>query len=148
MTGDLAWQPLGSLTVKEFIKRRIRWIRVRKYLATLGTLYEPWTECFLSGFAGGAALSYLFRIPFLLFISIHVFIWFLCDVLVMSTLDPKFLSSIGMYVTSWIIKETSALPLWIAAVIGTEVEWRGKHFVLNWDGTVSDSKGSRANKFE
>jgi ceramide glucosyltransferase len=150
MTGDLARQPLGSLTLMEFIKRRIRWIRLRKYVATLGTLYEPWTECFLSGFVGGTAFNYFFQIPFLLFFSIHVFIWFLCDVLVMSTLEPKFLSSIGLYVTSWIIKETFAAPLWIAAMIGTKVEWRGKHFILNWDGTVSNSssKVSRANKFE
>ena len=137
MTADLAKQPLGSLSVKEFIKRRIRWIRVRKYVATAGTLYEPWSECFLSGIAGGACFQYLFGIPILLFFSIHVFIWFICDLMVMYCLEPKFLSSTGLYVSSWIVKETFALPLWIAAMVGTRVEWRGQQYSLKSDGTVS-----------
>jgi ceramide glucosyltransferase len=148
MTGDLARQPLGSLTLKEFIKRRIRWIRLRKYVATVGTLYEPWSECFLSGLYGAAAFNYIFRIPFLLFFSIHLFIWFICDILVMSTLEPRFLSSKGLYLSSWLVKETFTLPLWFAAMIGTKVEWRGKHYSLNSDGTVSNSDSNLGLKGE
>lgn len=137
MTGDLAKQPLGSLTFKEFIKRRIRWIRIRKYVATVGTLYEPWSECFLCGLYGSASFNYFFGIPMYLFFTIHVLIWFICDILVMSCLEPKFLSSTILYVSSWIVKETISLPLWIAAMAGTKVEWRGKLYSLKSDGTVS-----------
>jgi ceramide glucosyltransferase len=44
--GDLAIQPMANMSVKEYISRRLRWLRVRKYTVLLATLVEPTTESF------------------------------------------------------------------------------------------------------
>ena len=138
MTTDLAKQSLGKISIQEFLKRRVRWIRVRKYTVTVGTLYEPFTECLLSGFLAALGFWNLFRVPMLPFLGLHVAMWFLCDTLVMARLDPSFVRMPLLFVFSWIFKELGAFPIWIMAMSGTTVEWRGVGFHLNTDGTVRD----------
>ncbi|KAK2748998.1 hypothetical protein FQN57_007281 [Myotisia sp. PD_48] len=45
--GDLAIQPLSGMTATDYIDRRVRWLRVRKFTVLLATLVEPGTEAFL-----------------------------------------------------------------------------------------------------
>lgn len=45
--GDLAIQPMSSMSIGEYWNRRVRWLRVRKFTVTLATLVEPGTESFL-----------------------------------------------------------------------------------------------------
>ncbi|EGE82016.1 ceramide glucosyltransferase, variant 2 [Blastomyces dermatitidis ATCC 18188] len=45
--GDVAIQPVARMSVKDYIHRRIRWLRVRKFTVLLATLAEPGTESFL-----------------------------------------------------------------------------------------------------
>ncbi|EEH05448.1 ceramide glucosyltransferase [Histoplasma capsulatum G186AR] len=45
--GDVAIQPVARMSVKSYLRRRIRWLRVRKYTVLLATLAEPGTESFL-----------------------------------------------------------------------------------------------------
>ncbi|KKZ68895.1 ceramide glucosyltransferase [[Emmonsia] crescens] len=45
--GDLAIQPVARMSIKAYIHRRVRWLRVRKYTVLLATLAEPGTESFL-----------------------------------------------------------------------------------------------------
>ncbi|PGH12960.1 hypothetical protein AJ79_03933 [Helicocarpus griseus UAMH5409] len=45
--GDLAVQPVARMSVKAYIHRRVRWLRVRKYTVLAATLVEPGTESFL-----------------------------------------------------------------------------------------------------
>ncbi|KAK2807065.1 hypothetical protein FQN51_004679 [Onygenales sp. PD_10] len=45
--GDLAIQPVKRMSVKAYIHRRIRWLRVRKFTVLAATLAEPGTESFL-----------------------------------------------------------------------------------------------------
>ncbi|OWB79427.1 hypothetical protein B5S32_g3649 [[Candida] boidinii] len=85
MTGDCVVQPLGntksSSSIISYCNRRIRWLRVRKYMVLMATLLEPTTECLLCGFYGTFGISILFlnstfnRTYFVL----HVLIWYLTD---------------------------------------------------------------------
>jgi hypothetical protein len=43
-----------------------------------------------------------------------------------------------MHVFAWIVKEVIAFPLWILAVVGRTVEWRGSLYILNADSTVRE----------
>ncbi|KAF3479756.1 ceramide glucosyltransferase [Arthroderma uncinatum] len=45
--GDLAIQPVAKMPVSSYIDRRVRWIRVRKYIVIMATIVEPGIECFL-----------------------------------------------------------------------------------------------------
>jgi ceramide glucosyltransferase len=57
--GDLAIQPIAGMSVKAYIARRIRWLRVRKFTVTLATLVEPGTESFLCSAYGAFAVTSL-----------------------------------------------------------------------------------------
>jgi ceramide glucosyltransferase len=53
--GDLAIQPVVGMRVKEYLSRRVRWQRARKFTAFLATLVEPGTDsifCSLMGVFG------------------------------------------------------------------------------------------------
>lgn len=55
--GDLAIQPMAAMSVHEYVARRVRWLRVRKYTVVLATLVEPGTESFACSAAGAFAVS-------------------------------------------------------------------------------------------
>jgi ceramide glucosyltransferase len=52
--GDIVIQPMANMRVSEYIARRVRWLRVRKYTVPAATGVEPTTESFLCS----AMLSY------------------------------------------------------------------------------------------
>ncbi|KAK3702489.1 Ceramide glucosyltransferase [Vermiconidia calcicola] len=60
--GDLAIQPMAQMSVADYWRRRVRWLRVRKFTVTLATLVEPGTEAFLCSAYGAFAVTTL---PFL-----------------------------------------------------------------------------------
>ncbi|KAF9641476.1 Peptidase A1 [Lasiodiplodia theobromae] len=57
--GDLAIQPMAGMSVAEYVARRVRWLRVRKFTVTLATLVEPGTESFLCSLYGAFAVTTL-----------------------------------------------------------------------------------------
>ena len=50
--GDLAIQPVASMSVQNYIARRVRWLRVRKFTVPAATLVEPGTESVLCSAIG------------------------------------------------------------------------------------------------
>ena len=50
--GDLAIQPVASMSVSNYIARRVRWLRVRKFTVPAATLVEPGTESMLCSAMG------------------------------------------------------------------------------------------------
>ncbi len=88
--GDLAIQPMAGMSVSEYIARRVRWLRVRKFTVMLATFVEPGTESFLCSAYGAFAVSTLpwltrrFDIPptwttFSLFWLLSVTCWAMVD---------------------------------------------------------------------
>lgn len=67
--GDLVIQPIASMSVGEYVARRVRWLRVRKFTVTLATLVEPATESLFCSLYGAFAVTsspWVYRIlPFL-----------------------------------------------------------------------------------
>lgn len=55
--GDLAIQPVSGMTVANYIARRVRWLRVRKFTVPTATLVEPGTESFLCSAYGAFGLT-------------------------------------------------------------------------------------------
>ncbi|ODV94016.1 hypothetical protein PACTADRAFT_51751 [Pachysolen tannophilus NRRL Y-2460] len=157
MTGDVVIQPLGGInSLIDYCHRRIRWLRVRRYMVLMATLLEPSTECFLSGLFGTFAISVIFFNS--LFINkifiLHVLIWLCCD-RIQYTVEfdyaaadqactskqelPGFILNLTKHkdlkewIPLWILRETLALPIWIAAMMGHVIEWRGSSFKINAD---------------
>ncbi|ODQ78949.1 glycosyltransferase family 21 protein [Babjeviella inositovora NRRL Y-12698] len=148
-------------TVKNYVNRRTRWLRVRKYMVLAATLLEPSTECLLAGAMGSYAISRLFYNAHnqTTILALHVLTWFLIDVSQWHTLRraykfyyadqhdptlPSFLPgmtstdksvwfSASRWVLVWVIRECLALPIWIIAMVGEDVNWRGEAFVITKD---------------
>ena len=61
MTPDVALDFLGKLSLVDYIRRRVRWIRVRKRMTpVLATCLEPFTESIVCGLYGALAVQRLF----------------------------------------------------------------------------------------
>ncbi|KAI5949867.1 HSX11 [Candida jiufengensis] len=165
LTRDLVIQPLNSSnnSITDYIKRRVRWLRVRKYMVLLATLIEPTTESIICGIYGNFAISTLFFNKWFsikLFIF-HMIIWCLTDLIQYKILNnhikshiniiylPKWIEKfpslnlksmveIFQWFKIWLLREILALPIWIIAMFGHEIDWRGKPFKIKKDLTAEE----------
>ncbi|VEU24111.1 DEKNAAC105368 [Brettanomyces naardenensis] len=158
MSLDAVIQPLGGTsplqnnTIADYVSRRVRWLRARKYMVLAATLVEPTTECLVCGIIGTFGLSVLLwgsRFN-LLFFTCHVLTWFLIDYTQYHILSecirsglysvPDFLDSKGKslseFIPIWITREVLAFPIWAIAMAGSEIDWRGQPFRINADLTA------------
>ncbi|KAF2172622.1 glycosyltransferase family 21 protein [Zasmidium cellare ATCC 36951] len=154
--GDLAFQPMANMSIREYWSRRVRWLRVRKFTVTLATLVEPGTESFLCSAYGAFAASTLplfhnlFGIPqtwatFAWFWLLSVSIWCLMDRTLYQKLhsgasievddDTPFFARppksgsrrpFGEWLLAWLGRESLALPIWVWAF------WAGTR--VEWRG--------------
>lgn len=146
--GDLAIQPMASMSVREYIARRVRWLRVRKWTVMLATFVEPGVEPLLCSAYGAFALTTLphfhekFGVPqtWLAFMAawlVSVAVWMSVDTIVYAKLNsaasieldddtPSFARPppghrrrpFSEWISAWIGREILALPIWCWAVYG------------------------------
>ncbi|KAJ2600038.1 Ceramide glucosyltransferase [Coemansia sp. RSA 1722] len=140
MTGDLARQPTDIDSFAEYCRRRIRWVRVRKYNVTTATLYEPFTESIVLGLLTAWALRYLHAFDMTTSFATFFLCWFAMDMLFFYRINSRSPPSWLWFVFSWLCREVLALPLWTAAIVGNTVVWRGQKFKLHINGTVETLK--------
>ncbi|KAK7888387.1 Ceramide glucosyltransferase [Exophiala xenobiotica] len=57
--GDIAIQPIAGMSVANYVARRVRWLRVRKFTVPVATLVEPGTESFLCSAYGAFGITTL-----------------------------------------------------------------------------------------
>lgn len=157
LTGDVVVQPLQALdrfnSVAEYWNRRVRWLRVRKYMVLAATLVEPTTESIICGLMGTTALLALGLCGWRFFAG-HMLAWLLCDYVQfrlwrrnISTTPrgPPWLQDVACpqrtvvgWLRTWLLRETLALPIWLAAMAGHEINWRGKPFMIKKDLSVEE----------
>ncbi|GAA5871728.1 hypothetical protein JCM3774_003032 [Rhodotorula dairenensis] len=147
---ELAGNAVGSMTFAKYFRRRVRWIRVRKYMVTVSTLVEPLTECILSGVLGALAFRHLFSLPAWLFFPAHTVAWYLLDATLYRALLPASPARSTVmrapahdgpglgYLQAWAVRELVALPIWLFAMMGDTVGWRdeGTVYRVQRDGSV------------
>ena len=174
LSHSYAIQPMHSFSLKSYLARRTRWLRVRKFTVLLATLVEPGTESFLCSAHGAFGLTTLpwcnetLGIPrtwsaFCLLWLLSVCGWCLVDSKVWSmlqesgTISPteevpgwiKRRQRRGWreWIFAWVCRETFALPIWLWAVLGgLTVSWRGRRFWVGMDLKVHeiDVKGTES----
>ncbi|KAH6563420.1 hypothetical protein BASA60_010714 [Batrachochytrium salamandrivorans] len=138
---DLAYQSLGYSTLKDYFSRRARWIRIRKYVVAVATMYEPFSESLIAGLTAGWAFQYTLGVPFWPFFILNMVAWFASDAFVVWVIHPDSVRGSGwtdfcLFALAWLARELSAIPVYIWAMSGSTVEWRGSRFYLHTDGTV------------
>lgn len=138
LSRDVAMNVVGDMTVMDYVARRVRWVRVRKRLTLPATLAEPFSESILAGILTSLGLRYLVGVPPWLFFPVHVVAWLLVDMDVFASLAGQPVPSERrlQFLTAWSIRELLALPIWVAAMVGDTVEWRGGRYRLVQGGEV------------
>lgn len=146
--GDLAIQPMANMSVVEYWRRRVRWLRVRKFTVTLATLVEPGTESLLCSFYGASAITTLpffeYNLgiaptwtTFLAFFALSVSVWCIVDWTLYLLLHsgrtievdentPAFARPpkggkrrpFSQWLFAWLGREALALPIWLWAFWG------------------------------
>lgn len=124
---------LGSMSLGAYISRRTRWIRVRKRMVLTATLLEPFTESILAGALMSAGLRYLVGTGFWTVWVIHMVAWLCIDLLTCRALDGDGWDQ-ASFVAAWFGREVLTLPIFLWAVFGSEVVWRGQTYKMLWNG--------------
>jgi ceramide glucosyltransferase len=135
MTSDVALDFIGSLTIQAYIARRARWIRVRRKMTLSATLAEPLTESIICGLYGSWAIARLIGASRPAIFIVHMIIWLLVDLRVKGSLETNIKNagpptSMIAFVTAWLMREMLALPIWLYAMLGDEVTWRGNRYKI------------------
>jgi len=114
----------------DYVRRRIRWIRVRKHMSLLATLLEPFTESVMLGAITAMSVRFLTGIPIRLFLPVHFFLWVMVDLDVYASLAGHSLpvARWRSFLVAWVMREVLAFPIWVLGVVGNEVEWRGRRY--------------------
>ncbi|WWC87552.1 uncharacterized protein L201_002442 [Kwoniella dendrophila CBS 6074] len=136
MTSDVALDFLGALSVKDYINRRVRWLRVRKKMTPIiATLLEPFTESLLAGLYGSWAVQRLLGANIPALFLVHLFAWLMLDLSTrkaletnIKTLKPP--SSQLVFLLAWLARECLALPIWLFAMTSDVVVWRGRSYKI------------------
>lgn len=160
LTGDAVIQPLEAQnqhnSIVEYCNRRVRWLRVRKYMVLAATLVEPTTELIICGLMGTFAIStFLWGTLFnLKYFTMHMLVWLAADYSQYSrwieninhtSTKPHWLRNMAItnrsflrWLQIWMMRELFALPIWMAAMWGHKIIWRGKPFMIKKDLSASE----------
>ncbi|KAG7450698.1 uncharacterized protein BT62DRAFT_943612 [Guyanagaster necrorhizus] len=142
---DVARNVVGKMSLSDYIQRRARWIRVRKHMVLAPTLLEPLTESVVVSAIGCASLKYIFNVPALPFLLLHFTLWLSVDLDVYSSLAGHRLpASIRWeFLGAWLGRELLALPIFLYAIFGDTVNWRGRRYQVLRNGEVRPAREGR-----
>jgi ceramide glucosyltransferase len=130
LSHDIAYHALGSMSLSDYVQRRVRWIRVRKHMSLAATILEPFTESVMLSVIVSMSLHFLRGIPIQMFIPAHFFLWLLVDLDVYASLAGHSLPSSKRwsFLVAWVVRELLAFPIWLLAITGDEIDWRGRRY--------------------
>lgn len=135
---DVACNVVGSMSLSDYVWRRVRWIRVRKHMVLVATLLEPFTEAFVLCVIACTSLKYLFDVPTTLTLILHFSLLLYVDLDVYASLAGHGLPALAQweFLLAWTTREAIALPIFLLAILGDEVVWRGSRYRLLRNGDV------------
>ncbi|KAJ7293417.1 glycosyl transferase family 21-domain-containing protein [Mycena rebaudengoi] len=143
---DVARNVVGNMSLSDYIWRRVRWIRVRKAIVLSATLAEPFTESIVLSIICATSVRYLFGIPPWISICAHFALWIFVDLDVYASLagHPIPASTWWQFGAAWAVRELLALPIFLFAIFGSEVVWRGQAYKMLRNGEVERAERSRS----
>ncbi|KAH7885938.1 glycosyltransferase family 21 protein [Phlebopus sp. FC_14] len=142
---DVARNAIGKMSLADYVWRRVRWIRVRKHMVLAATVVEPFTENIVASSMAAASLRYLFDVSPWIFLVLHHLAWLWVDFDVYESLAGHPIPYQGrrQFLVAWCFREILALPIFLLAIFGNEVVWRGKRYQVLKAGQVkSTTNGS------
>lgn len=136
---DVARNVVGRMSLQAYIARRVRWIRVRKYMVLVATIIEPLTECIMLSVLASLAARHLWGVPPYVVLVVHYCAWIALDLDVYDSLAGHYLpvEQRWSFLVAWAVRELMAFPIWIIGMLGSKVEWRGQSYLILKNGETS-----------
>jgi ceramide glucosyltransferase len=137
---DPVEQHIGRYSFGDFWARHVRWGRIRKAQAPVAFGFEPLSGSVLSAIFGaiaGHALWADFSLGAFLFA--HFGIWAVCDLRLNARMAGE---GMRRATPAWLLREALSFPLWVHAVCGNTVLWRGRKFKVASGGLLHTGKAS------
>lgn len=127
---DVARNSIGNMSFSAYFWRRVRWVRVRKNMVFMATILEPFTESVLLGSLVAWSLHSISGYRIAVFVLCHTLAWLYVDLDVCAALagHPLPASMRFSFIRAWACRELLALPIFLYAVFGNEVSWRGNSY--------------------
>lgn len=126
-------QHIGDYSFRTFWRRHIRWGRIRKAHAPVAFLLEPLSMPLLGSALAAAALGSGGAF------AVNLVAWLGLDLLLLRRLGGGLEARAPL---DWLLREALALPLWIAAGIGSTVSWRGHRIRILPGGRILEEGGT------
>jgi ceramide glucosyltransferase len=147
---DVARNAVGNMSLSDYVWRRVRWIRVRKHMVLAATLIEPFTESVVLSVICASSLRYLFGVQFWISICVHFALWVYVDLDVYASLAGHPLPSAvrWQFGAAWAARELLALPIFLLAIFGSEVSWRGQTYRVLPNGEVARAEKKSLSWFQ
>ncbi|XP_070210843.1 ceramide glucosyltransferase-like isoform X2 [Littorina saxatilis] len=141
-----AQQNVSSTSVKSFVDRMVRWLRLRlNMLTVVASFLEPLTECMTLGAAMAATLYHFFDInPFIFFCS-HLLVWLVIDYIQLRNVQngPVPIGKLR-FAWIWMFRECMSVWIFICAVVNPHrIKWGRRTYYVHTGGhTELDTKAS------
>lgn len=130
---DPVSQYLGKFSFKSFWARHVRWGRIRKSCSYFEFLIEPVSGVVVSGALGAFSLQYFFDLPVMPTFWGYAFYWAVQDLYLIRNRGEK----IGMgALLIWWAYECLTIPIWVHALVGKTIQWRGNRLKLGEGGRL------------
>ncbi|RDB29542.1 Ceramide glucosyltransferase [Hypsizygus marmoreus] len=142
---DVVRNVVGNMSLSDYIRRRVRWIRVRKHMVLVATLLEPFTEAVVLSIMASTSLRHLFGVPLWISLLLHFPLWLSVDLDVYASLagHPLPAALRWEFIAAWAAREFLALPIYMLAIFGSEVVWRGNRYQVLRNGEVRRATSGR-----
>jgi ceramide glucosyltransferase len=125
---DVARNVIGNMSFMDYVWRRVRWIRVRKHMVLAATILEPFTESVVLCTIAALSCRKLFGLPMWIFTLFHFVLWLSIDLDVYASVGGRRAKNKFAFIFPWLAREFLALPIFLIAVVGNEVFWRGQRY--------------------
>ncbi|KAI6194408.1 Ceramide glucosyltransferase [Aphelenchoides besseyi] len=122
-----------------FTRRLCRWAQLRAAMLPHMIVLEPSQECFVSCVLGACALGYLTGSVYcsMIFSLLHITYWAICDFTLITFIQNGPLPfSVAQFAVCWLYRETMALPIYLMALISSEIRWKTGTYRLNFGGRI------------
>jgi ceramide glucosyltransferase len=135
-------QVIGKQTFASFWRRQNRWTVIRKVHAPLLFACEPLAYCYCSAAILGFGLNSRFgHFAAIAGAASLITSWFLLDAFVAARLSTRLSPK---WALAWYVRESLALPLWISALVSSNILWRGKAYRLEVGGVSVSAHSTQA----
>lgn len=126
-------QHIGEHSLQGFWSRHIRWGRIRKAQSPFVFGLELLLCSWISGLLGALVFHRWLDLPILGFLAAHLGLWCLCDCALMWRISGRLGLDAPLI---WVAREFLEIPLWVHAVCGNSVNWRGQRLRLQAGGVL------------